>query len=76
MAKMSEETAARLDKLYTETTPSVNLNRPGVFARKSAMAVFLDEFTSRYLASKMQATHRTPAELISDMVNNEIQAAQ
>ena len=46
MAKMSEETAARLDELYTETTPAVNLNSPGIFARKRAMAVFLDEFTS------------------------------
>ena len=76
MAKMSEETAARLDELYTETTPAVNLNNPGIFARKRAMAVFLDEFTSRYLTLKMQATNRTPAELISDMVNNEIRAAQ
>jgi hypothetical protein len=38
--------------------------------------VVLDEFTSRYLASKMIATKRSPAELISDMVRNEIKAAQ
>ena len=74
MAIMTEEEAARLDELYTKTTPSVNSDRYGIFARQKDMAVILDEFTSRYLASKMLATKRSPADLISDMVHKEIQS--
>ena len=76
MAIMTEEDAARFDELYTKTTPSVNPEIPGIFARQKDMAVVLDEFTSRYLASKMLSTRRSPSELISDMVRKEIQAAQ
>ena len=76
MAIMTEEEAARLDELYTKTTPTVNPEKPGIFARQRDMAVVLDEFTSRYLAAKMLATKRSPAELISDMVHKEIQSAK
>ena len=76
MANMTEAEAKRLDELYTETTPTVDLEKPGIFARQKDMAVVLDEFTSRYLASKMIATKRSPAELISDMVRKELKSAQ
>jgi hypothetical protein len=76
MATMKEEDAARLDELYTKTTPSVDPAKLGIFARQKDMAVILDEFTSRYLTSKMLATKRSPTELISDMVHKEIQATQ
>jgi hypothetical protein len=75
MARMSEEEAFRLDELYTKTTPAVNPDRPGVFARQKDMVVVLDEFASKYLASKVIATRRTPSELISDMVRHELEAA-
>ena len=76
MAIMTEEEASRLDELYTKTTPPVNSEKPGIFARQKGMTVILDEFTSGYLASKMLATKRSPAELIADMVHKEIRAAQ
>ena len=76
MAIMTEEEAARLDELYTKTTPSVNPEKFGIFARQKDMAVILDEFTARYLTSKMLATKRSPAELISDMVHKEIKSAE
>jgi hypothetical protein len=74
MAIMSEIEAERLDELYTKTTPVVNPDKPGIFARQKDMVVILDEFTSRYLSSKMLATKKTPSELISEMVHKEIQA--
>ena len=76
MANMTETEAARLDELYTETTPTVNPEKPGIFARQKDMAVVLDEFTSRYLKSKMIATKRSPAELISDMVRKELKSVK
>jgi hypothetical protein len=75
MAEMTEEEAFRLDELYTKITPAVNPDKPGIFARRKDMVVVLDEFTSKYLASKVIATKRTPSELISDMVRHELEAA-
>ena len=75
MATMSEQEAERLDELYTKTTPTVNPDKPGVFTQHKDMVVVLDEFSSRYLSSKMLATKRTPSELISEMVHKEIQAS-
>ena len=46
MAEMTEKEAARLDELYTQTTPAVNPNKPGIlhvkriwlwFTRKSGL---------------------------------------
>jgi hypothetical protein len=72
---MTEEEAYRLDDIYTTTPPNVDLGKPGIFARQKDMVVVLDGFTSRYLASKVLATKRSPSELISDMVRHELDAA-
>jgi hypothetical protein len=48
--------------------------KPGVFARQTEMTVVLDEFSSRYLLQKTKATKKTPTEIISEMVRNEIAA--
>lgn len=74
MAIMSEKEAARFDNLYTNTTPEVNPDKPGIFARQKDMVVVLDDFASRYLMSKMIATKKSPSELITEMVNRDIQA--
>ena len=76
MAHMTEEEAARLDEKYTQTTPAIDTEKPGLFARQKDMVVVLDEFSARYLSSKMIATKRSPSELISDMVRNELKTAQ
>ena len=76
MAYMTEAEADRLDELYTETTPEINVNKPGIFSQQKARAVFLDEFTARYLTGKALTTKKTPGELIADMVQNELKAAQ
>jgi hypothetical protein len=35
MGKMTEKEAARLDELYTKTTPTVNPEKPGIFAKQT-----------------------------------------
>ena len=75
MAVMSEQEAARFSELYTNTTPKVNPDKPGIFARQKDMVVVLDDFASKYLLSKMLATKKSPSELITEMVNRDIQAA-
>jgi hypothetical protein len=76
MAKMTEQEADRLDELYTETAPKVNFNKPGIFARQKDMVVSLDSFSARYIISKSLATKKSPNELISDMIRNDMKAAQ
>jgi hypothetical protein len=71
MTQMAEA-AARLDEYYTTATQNFDSGKPGVFARQKDMAVFLDEFTYKYLAAKTIATKRSPSELISDMVRREL----
>jgi hypothetical protein len=75
MAKMTEREADRLDELYTKTAPKVNFENPGIFARQKEMVVSLDSFSARYIISKSLATKKSPTELISDMVRNDMQAA-
>ena len=81
MARLTEEEAARLDELYTKNPPDVDPNRPGFFARqkmkeKEQIVIELDGETAKYIKAKSSVTKRTPAELISDMVNREIAAGQ
>ena len=74
MANMTEDEATLLDDLYTTTTPKVDFSRPGVFARRKNMAIILDDFSVRYIISKMLVTKKTPAELISDLIRKELVA--
>jgi hypothetical protein len=74
MAKITEQEADRLDELYTETAPGVNFEKPGFFARQKEIIVSLDSFSAKYIISKSLATKKTPTELISDMVRNDIKA--
>ena len=74
MAHMTEEEAARLDELYTRTTPEIDPTRKGLLSRHKETPIFVDEFTARYLTAKAVATKHTPAEVISEMVHREIAA--
>jgi hypothetical protein len=74
MANMTEQEADRLDELYTKTAPKVDFDKPGVFARQKEMVVSLDSFAARYIMSKSLATKKSPTELISDMVRNDMTA--
>ena len=74
MPNMTEDEATRLDELYTATTPKVDITKPGVFAGRKNMAVVLDDFSSRYLISRMLITKKSPTELISDLIRKELVA--
>jgi len=74
MANMTEDEATRLDELYTATTPKIDISKPGVFARRKNMAIILDDFSARYLISRMLITKKTPSELISDLIRKELVA--
>ena len=76
MATMTEDEAFALDKKWTETTPKVGPNDSGSLAKhKVAYSITIDGLSANYVFSKAMATHKTPADIIGEMVQKEIAAA-
>jgi len=71
---MTDEEYDALDERWTQTTPKVNFERPGVFARQRTLLEVLDKVTANYIITKAEATNQTPAQIIGKMVHQEIAA--
>ena len=74
MADMTDEEYNALDERWTKTTPKVNFNRPGIFARQRALLDVLDKVTATYILTRAEATNQTPAQIIGKIVHQEIAA--
>ena len=73
MARMTEEEAFALDKKWTKTTPKVGPNGSGFLAkRKTSHMITIDGLSADYLFSKAIADHKTPSEIISEMVQEKL----
>jgi hypothetical protein len=68
---MTDEEYDALDELLTKTTPRLT-NIPGIFARQRALLSALDEVPANYIITKAEAFHKTPAEVIGEMVREKI----
>ena len=77
MKDLSDEEYARLAEKWTKTTPKVGPNGSGYFSQRKASAhtVTIDDFSANYLNTKAMAEHKTPAEIVSEMVHERIVAA-
>ena len=75
MADMTDEEYDALDERWTKITPKVNFSRPGVFAQQRALLDVLDKVTASYILTRAEATSQTPAQVISNIVHQEIAAA-
>jgi len=77
MARMTEEEAFALDEKWTKTDPKLGPNGSGFLARrKAAHMITIDGLSADYLFSKAIADHKTPAEIISEMVQERLVVAQ
>ena len=78
MPDLTEEEYDALDEYYTQNPPKVDVNKKGTgfFTRRTAMArtITIDSLSADYLTIKAAATHRTPADIISELVQKEIAA--
>jgi hypothetical protein len=77
MPKMTEEEAFALDKKWTETTPRTGPNGSGFIAKRKAAQntahmIAIDGPSYEYLFAKAIAGHKTPAEVISDMIQEQV----
>ena len=75
MKEMTDEEADALDEYYTQNPPKVDPAKNGGFAKKSFRMVALDRLSEDYLLTKAIATHKTPTEIISELVQKELAAA-
>lgn len=64
MSRMTEEEAWALEEEVTKNPPHVDPSK----ARHVARMVALDDFSANYLMSVSIGTHKTPTEIISEMV--------
>jgi hypothetical protein len=71
------EEAFELDEKWTKTTPKVGPNGSGFLSKRKVAAriITIDDLSADWLLTKAIASHKTPAEIISDMVQKEIAAS-
>jgi hypothetical protein len=76
MAAMTEEEAWALEEEVTRNPPKVSGDgKGGFFARhKDATVIFVDHVSATWLRVRAEATHKTPTEVISELVRKEIMA--
>jgi hypothetical protein len=76
MAKMTDEEAEILDKYYTENTIMPVRGKPGLFAERKIRMFAVDALSAQYFTVKAAAEHKTPSEIIGELVREKIAAAE
>ena len=78
MPDLSEEEYDALDEYYTKNPPKVDPNKSGTgfFSQRTAMArtITIDNISADYLSIKAAAAHKTPADIICELIQKEIAA--
>jgi hypothetical protein len=68
-----------LDEYYTQNPPKVDPAKKGTgfFTHRKAAArsITVDAFSANWLRTRAIAAHKTPAEIINDLIQKEIAAA-
>ena len=74
MAYMTEEEADALDEELTRSTPKVDFSKPDVFLKQRELLSILKPSTADYIITRALATHQTPIQIISELVDERIAA--
>jgi len=76
MPLLTEKEAWELDKELTETTPGLTeVEGPFIKKYREGMMVALDPLSANYVQSVSIGTHKTPSEVISELVREKIALA-
>jgi hypothetical protein len=76
MARMTDEEADALDELVTKNPPGVSGDgKSGLFMKHKGSIIILDDISATWLRAKSESTHKTPSELVSDMIREKIAVA-
>ena len=72
MSYMTEEEADALDEELTHTIPKVDFNKPDIFIRQRELLNVLNQTAADYIMTRALAMHKTPAQIISELVVEKI----
>jgi len=74
MAKMTDEEADYWDEYYTKNPPTPGPNGTGFFTkmRKTACSITVDDLSAKWLITKANASNKTPADIIGELVREKI----
>jgi nitrite reductase/ring-hydroxylating ferredoxin subunit len=76
MPRMTDEEADALDELVTKSPPKVTGDgKNGFFMKHKGNIVILDDVCATWLRATSESTHKTPAELVNDMIREKIAVA-
>ena len=76
MARMTDEEADTLDELVTKNPPKVSGDgKSGFFMKHKGNIVILDDISSTWLRVTSESTHKTPSDIISEMIREKIAVA-
>jgi len=74
MKTLTDEEADALDEYYTKNPPRVDPSKNGGFAKKSFKLIAIDDLSADYLITKALSDHKTPDQIINEMVREKIAA--
>jgi hypothetical protein len=75
MARLTEEEAYALDDFVTNNEITLGPNGSGWLAQRELRLMGMSKMTTNYLFTKAMADHKTPAQIIDELVGKEIAAA-
>jgi len=74
---MTDEEADALDELVTKNPPKVSGDgKSGIFMKHKGNIVILDDVSATWLRVTSESSQKTPAQIISEMVQEKIALAQ
>ncbi|MDR2952679.1 MAG: hypothetical protein LBU82_05500, partial [Treponema sp.] len=75
--RMTDEEADALDEYYTKNPPIPGPNGTGFYSqrRKAARSITVDDLSADYLMTKAINDHKTPADIIGEMIRERIAAS-
>jgi hypothetical protein len=80
MPDLTEEEYDALDEYYTKNPPKIDPSKKGTgfFTQrrnKTALSITVDGISADYLLTKAIADHKTPSQIVSEMVQERITAS-
>jgi hypothetical protein len=72
---MTDEEDDALDEEMTRTVPKMGPNGTGWLAQRELRLMGMSNTTANYIFTKAAADHKTPAQIIDDLVAEKIAAA-
>jgi hypothetical protein len=72
MNDLTDKEAAALDAYYTAHIPKVGPNEGGFFANRTRRLMPVDDLSAAYIRSAADAAHKTPAQIIGELVREKL----